>query len=102
MPIALDNQCVASVAALRESKMSSSVPNPFTRETKVKYEVEKEGKVKIGVFDSDGNLVDLLLDAWQTKGVYSIKIERKALNAGVCFVQVHTDSATLVRKLIVL
>lgn len=44
-------------------------PNPFTIETTIKYMLEKEEYTKISVFDSNGNLVVLLVDAVQPKGL---------------------------------
>jgi hypothetical protein len=77
-------------------------PNPFTIETTIKYMLEKEEYTKISVFDSNGNLVDLLVDAVQPKGAYSIKFNRKSLSAGVYFIQIQSHSTTLVTKLIIL
>lgn len=58
----------------------SNWPNPFFKETKIKYLLPKEGRVSIHLYDNQGRLVDVLIDN-QTKAsgyiTYSPKSEMK-------------------------
>ncbi|MCF8233900.1 MAG: T9SS type A sorting domain-containing protein [Bacteroidales bacterium] len=60
-------------------------PNPVKSEFTVDYKLEKEGQVKVGLYNQNGQLVALLLDENKNAGVHNFKatIDSYDLNAGV-------------------
>ena len=55
-------------------------PNPFNPVTTIKYNIPKKSHVKITIHDMLGNLVDVLVDEYQSKGSKSVQWDGKNSN----------------------
>jgi hypothetical protein len=80
--------------------MSTSYPNPFNPETNISFRVEKEGAVKIVIFDILGRTVATLLDKKMGAGVHSVNWNASNLNSGVYFYRLDTEYASETKKLV--
>ncbi|MEO0205221.1 MAG: FlgD immunoglobulin-like domain containing protein [candidate division WOR-3 bacterium] len=47
-------------------------PNPFREKTTISYTVEHADRVNLSIYDSAGNLVLVLIDKKQTRGIYRV------------------------------
>ena len=57
-----------------EFYLSQNFPNPFNRQTNIKYCLPVKAKVKLNLYNSDGDLVKELLNNTQEAGTYEIKL----------------------------
>lgn len=54
------------------SVLSQNYPNPFTYNTTIDFEIEKEKQVRVVIFDLSGRLIKTLVDNEYPKGTYSL------------------------------
>ena len=62
-------------------------PNPFKRNTIIRYSVPYKTKVRILVTDSSGNIVDKLVSEEHVPGIYDINFNCEDLTEGIYFYQ---------------
>lgn len=55
-----------------EFHLSQNYPNPFSEKTTIKYCVAYKTKVRLTVFDEDGNEIEKLVDEEQKAGTYEV------------------------------
>ncbi len=55
--------------------LSQNFPNPFERETKIKYCLSAKTKVNLDVFNSDGEKAKELVNIVQDAGTYEVKLD---------------------------
>jgi hypothetical protein len=59
-----------------EFYLSQNFPNPFNGQTNIKYCLPVKAKVKLNLYNSDGDLVKEILNNTQEAGTYEIKFGR--------------------------
>ena len=82
-------------------------PNPFNPTTNIKYEISKESKVELTVFNSLGQMVKSLVNTMQPVGSYSISWDvtnqsGQRMSSGVYFYKLNTGDFISVKKMIML
>jgi hypothetical protein len=80
--------------------LSQNYPNPFNPSTTIKYDIVKEGNVKISIFDLSGKEVETLIDGVQNAGSYSAAFNASKLSSGVYFYKIQTADFTDTKKMI--
>jgi 5-hydroxyisourate hydrolase-like protein (transthyretin family) len=65
-----------------EFYLSRNYPNPFKDKTTIKFCVAYRTKVKLEVFNSEGKLVQKLLDEEKEAGTYEIEFDANGLAEG--------------------
>ncbi|MBL4655328.1 MAG: S8 family peptidase [Bacteroidia bacterium] len=72
-------------------------PNPYTNRTKINYELTKNGKIEITVFDILGNKVHTLVNEYQTIGTYFYDFSAKELGyaSGVYILRMSINDDTV-------
>ena len=80
--------------------LGQNFPNPFNPTTFIEYYLPKDGYVKMEVYNSSGQVVDVLVDGLQRRGVHvtSWNAQRKA--SGVYFYRFRTDGFQETRKMV--
>ncbi|MCK4421907.1 right-handed parallel beta-helix repeat-containing protein [candidate division WOR-3 bacterium] len=86
---------------------SQNTPNPFSRQTVIKYQLPVEVRVNIRVFDLSGRCVCSLLDRVQPPGYYHITWDGednkgRKLQAGVYFYRIVAGKYDSIKKAIIL
>ncbi len=90
------------------SALYQNTPNPFNPATTITFDLAREGRVKLQVFDVAGRLVKTLVDGKLPGGralhaTWSGLDERGArVPSGVYFYQLVTDDFTATKKMVVL
>lgn len=56
-----------------EFNLGQNYPNPFKDKTSIKYCVAYKTKVRLTVFDEDGNEIEKLVDEEQKAGTYEVE-----------------------------
>lgn len=86
--------------APKEYKLSQNYPNPFNPATKINYSVPVQGKVKLSVYNSTGQLVGVLVNEVQSSGSYSVSFNGSNLSSGVYLYRIESGSFTETKKMI--
>jgi hypothetical protein len=73
--------------------LSQNYPNPFNPTTKIDYELPKDSKVNITIFDILGREVQNLVNQQQKAGYYTVKADAKNLASGTYFYRLVAKSS---------
>ena len=75
-------------------------PNPFNPSTSIKFDVVKQGAVKLAVYDLLGRQVDVLVNENLRPGSYEVDYSSVKLSTGVYFYEMTADGYRDVKKMI--
>jgi hypothetical protein len=64
-----------------EFYLSQNYPNPFKKKTKIKYCVAYTTRVRLTVFDSEGNEIQKLVDEEQNPGTYEVEFSTSSCHS---------------------
>ncbi len=82
-------------------------PNPFTRQMRISYQLSKNSRVKMHVYDASGRFVRTLFDGIHNPGYYTLIWDSKdeigrAVAAGIYFIHFVADEYEKVEKAVLL
>jgi hypothetical protein len=77
-------------------------PNPFNPSTNIRYDLPKNGFVKLIVFDALGREVETLVDEKQNAGTYETTFDASKFPSGVYFYRLTTDGYSKTKKMILI
>lgn len=83
-----------------EFALVQNYPNPFNPSTVISYSIAKEGAVSLKVYNNTGQLVQELVNANQTAGIYNIDFNAADLSSGIYFYTLSTNGFTATKKMI--
>ncbi len=93
---------ISNNTAPKEFELSQNYPNPFNPATIINYSVPVQGKVKLSVYNSMGQLVDELVNEVQASGSYSVSFNGSSLSSGVYLYRIESGSFTETKKMILI
>jgi hypothetical protein len=76
-------------------------PNPFHETTTIEYQLPKDGKIKLTVYDLSGNKIATLTDETQTAGTHKINFKAGKLLPGSYYYRIESGEYSEMKKLIV-
>jgi len=87
--------------------VSGNYPNPFNPTTTIKYSIKNPSHVLMGVYNSRGALVKMLVDAQKTPGFYQIiwngeDDSENEVSSGVYFIVLKADSVISCIKMLMM
>jgi len=87
--------------------LSPNYPNPFNPETVVQYTLPKEGRVRLAIYASSGQLVRTLVDAHTSAGRYRVRWDGTdgrgvAVASGVYFCRMEAGTFSATQKLVMM
>ncbi|HEX2867659.1 MAG TPA: T9SS type A sorting domain-containing protein [Ignavibacteriales bacterium] len=91
-----------STAAKFSYALEQNYPNPFNPETKIKFSLSEEGKVRLTLFNSIGQAVKVLLDEMKTKGSHEVILSAGELPSGVYFYRLESRGFRDTKKLVIM
>lgn len=65
-------------------------PNPFNPSTQISYTLAEPGKVQLDVCDTQGRIVDVLVDEKQTAGQHFVTFNARSLPSGLYFYRLRS------------
>ncbi len=77
-------------------------PNPFNPVTTIRYDIPKESRVIITIYNILGQRITTLVDDIQRPGFYSAKWNAISFSSGIYFYSIVTDEFCLTKKMILL
>ncbi len=103
--LVITNRTVAAVP--KEFALHQNYPNPFNPSTKIRYDVPKETRVTLIVYNVIGQEVAKLVDEVQSAGYKSVEWGTRATNgreisSGVYFYTMKADDFVVTRKLVLI
>jgi hypothetical protein len=87
--------------------LDPNIPNPFVRFTQMRYQIPKQAKVSLKIYNSCGQLVKKLVDKIQNPGFYKCSWDgqddlSRTLANGVYFCRMKADEYSHTRKIVLL
>ena len=73
-------------------------PNPFNPTTTFKYDIPKESKVVLSLYDINGRLIETLVNEKQQPGYYSVQWDARNVSTGMYFYRIQADEFQQVKK----
>jgi hypothetical protein len=77
-------------------------PNPFNPSTTIKFALPVAGNVKINVYNTLGQLVEILVDGEMQSGYHQINFDGSELASGVYIYQLQASNFNSVKKMLLL
>ena len=87
---------------VKDYALYQNYPNPFNPVTKIKFDMPKNGFVRIQVFDIAGRLIHTLINDFKFRGSYEINFDGSNLTSGVYFYKMETVDYSDVKKMLLL
>ena len=82
--------------------LEQNYPNPFNPVTMMKYNIVKDGFVKVAVYDLLGREINTIVNENQKAGTYTVQFDAAGLPSGVYFYKLITNGFTETRKMMLL
>ncbi len=82
--------------------LAQNYPNPFNPVTTIKYQIPKDGLVKLIIYDVLGREVKTLVNEVKTAGYYDIKFDAGSLSSGIYFYRFSAGDYTNIKKMMVI
>ena len=84
---------------LAESFNLRCYPNPFSGQTTIEYRLSDNAKVKLEIWNNNGQLIKVILDKRQSKGNYQLPVDLKNQN-GIYFYTLEINGQRSTKKMI--
>ncbi len=77
-------------------------PNPFNPTTKIRYQLPKESKVVIKIYDILGAEVITLLNEKKESGVYEVELNARSLSSGTYIYRIVAGDFVETKKMVLM
>ena len=85
-----------------EFQLSQNYPNPFKERTTIKFCVPDKMKIRLEVFDTDGNKVKTLVDEIKEAGTYKVEFDASKLPSGIYFYRLQAGDYIETKKMVLM
>lgn len=85
-----------------EFRLNQNYPNPFNPSTKISFSLPNDGEVTLHIYDSNGKLVQTLLNGPMNTGLYNFTFDGSKLASGVYFARLTSGKFVSTQKMILL
>ena len=82
-------------------RLEASYPNPFQHTTTIRYRIPVREVVKIAVYNSMGELVEVLVNQRQNKGIHTLRWHAEGLAPGVYFYRMTSGHYTAIKRALI-
>ena len=79
--------------------LGQNYPNPFNPRTQIEYQLPEAGHVRLEIYNSEGQMVDVLVDGWQGQGSHAVGWDAGRRASGTYFYRLETAGAEQARKM---
>jgi len=98
-PASTQNLAMQQLDTVTTYASSQNYPNPFNPTTTIAYQLPKDGKVTIKIFDVIGREVTTLVDEFKPSGRYTVQFDASRLSSGIYFYSLRSGSYNVVKKM---
>ena len=85
---------------ITDYRLYQNYPNPFNFTTTISYDLPQASQVNLSVYNLLGQVVENLVNEFQTPGVYSVTFQNENLPSGIYFCKFNAGNQVLVRRMI--
>ena len=82
------------------NKLYQNYPNPFNPATKIKYQILKNSRVKLFIYDILGREIAVLVNEIQNAGSYLVDFNANNLPSGIYFYKLITTEFSETKKMV--
>lgn len=82
--------------------LEQNYPNPFNPVTNIKFNIKEKSDVSMKVYNTEGKLIETLVNKILPAGEYEYTFDAVNLNSGVYFVTVQANGFTDTKKMVLL
>lgn len=75
-------------------------PNPFNPSTMIRFDVVRNSKVRLSVYDISGKIISTLVDQELTPGSFEYSFSADYLPSGIYFYKLETDNFTETKRMV--
>lgn len=91
---------------IKDNLMLANYPNPFNVSTQIEYYLPEEGQVYLGVYNINGELIELLVDEQKSSGLHAAVFKNNKLPAGIyiykiIFAGANNDVYNLAKRMVI-
>jgi hypothetical protein len=90
----------ASVGSKGAYSLGQNYPNPASNTTTIQYTLPKSGQVNLCLFDMNGKMIKVLVNAPKEAGTHALGFNIEMLSKGIYYYKIQAGSFTGVKKLI--
>ncbi len=83
-------------------KLEQNYPNPFNPVTNIKFSIKDKGDVSMKVYNTQGKLIETLVNKVLPAGEYEYSFDAVGLNSGIYFVTVQAGGFSDTKKMVLL
>lgn len=81
--------------------MAQNVPNPFSTETTIRFDLKEKSNVSLDVISMDGLLIKTLLNQSLDKGIHEVIFNKGNLQRGVYIYRLTTKSGVSLKQMVI-
>ena len=82
--------------------LNKPYPNPFNPKTTIRYDVSNISNIKVNIYNTNGQLVEVLTDKLHEPGSYNLIWNAQEYTSGIYFVKLISKDFTAVEKIILI
>lgn len=86
----------------KDFSLMQNYPNPFNPNTKITFDMKKESKVSLKVYDALGREIAVLINEIKPAGHHTVNFDGKDFTSGVYFYKLNIDGFVQTKKMILL
>ncbi|MBK9334727.1 MAG: T9SS type A sorting domain-containing protein [Ignavibacteria bacterium] len=83
-------------------ELAQNYPNPFNPATTIKYQIPKDGIVKLSIYNMLGQEVKMLVNGFQTGGYYTVNFNASDFSSGVYYYKIESGSFKEIKSMILI
>jgi hypothetical protein len=84
----------------KKFSLSQNYPNPFNSQTIIEFELPKDSKVSLNLYDINGRLVSEILNKDLSAGLHNINFDARNISSGIYFYTLNTTDYRKTMKMI--
>ncbi len=92
-------KAVELVEEINTFKLNQNYPNPFNPQTTIDYSIAQSGHINIKVYNSLGQLVDLLVNGYKESGSYQVTFDGSNLSSGIYFYEIQSGNRVIRKRM---
>lgn len=87
---------------VNDFSLEQNYPNPFNSSTKIKYNIFENEKYRMEIFNSLGQIIELLFDEYKIQGSYEFLYECNGMPSGIYFYRLSGKDQSQLNKFLLI
>ncbi len=96
------NSSITNIENSTSYELSQNFPNPFNARTIIKFQIQKEGFVKLKIYDIRGREVELIVNESLEPGTYYRSFDGSNFSSGVYFYRIQAREYSETKKMLMI